>query len=162
MKEQPSPSVVLNRIDLHTDTSHLVTSNQSPRTFSTTLITKTASTTPTSQAGTNQQKHTHKYTANSAHATPISSKLSKSDGMVANSSGGTTTAGYINGLNLTDSSNTSSVSGSGGRLSALRNWLKQSRWRKKDKQTPPTTPQQRTNKPGTESPVYNNDEINGK
>jgi hypothetical protein len=159
MKEQPSPSVVLNRIDLHTDTS-----NQSPRTFSTTLIAKTTSTTPTSQAGTNQPKHTHKYTANSAHTTPISSKLSKSDGMVANSSGGTTTttAGYINGLNLTDSSNTSSVSGSGGRLSALRNWLKQSRWRKKDKQTPPTTPQQRTSKPGMESPVYNNDEINGK
>ena len=29
----------------------------------------------------------------------------------------------------------------GGRLSAIRNWLKQNRWRKKDKQTTPTLPQ---------------------
>lgn len=54
----------------------------------------------------------------------------------------------------------STVGGSGGRLSALRNWLKQTRWRKREKQTPPSTPQHLQKPVGysdqTESPLYHN------
>ena len=45
-------------------------------------------------------------------------------------------------------SGTSTSNVSFGRLTALRNWLKQGKWRKKEKQTPPNTPQKRLHPAG--------------
>ncbi len=153
MKEQPSPSVVLQRIDLHTDLTDLsINSHNGTNTSAATLLTPTRA---------NKQTNPHKHTTNSANTTPISNKLSKSDGMVANSND---SPSFTNSLNLNDSSShVQNITGSGSKLSALRNWLKQTRWRKKDKQTPPSTPKQKNLISATNSPVYSmNDEINGK
>lgn len=110
MKEQPSPTVVLNRMELHTTDTDL-TPARSHRHHVTNHIDNNIESPNQSGLELYQQQNTP----------TNSNKLNRTTN---------------DALNLTDHN----VTGSGGRLSALRNWLKQTRWRRKDKSTPPGTP----------------------
>lgn len=112
MKEQPSPTVVLNRLELHAnDTAQDLTPVRGHHH----QVINTNIESP------NQSGLEFEYSQNQQQNTPTNSgKFNRTS----------------EALNLTDNN----VAGSGGRLSALRNWLKQTRWRRKDKSTPPGTP----------------------
>lgn len=80
MKDQHSPTVVLNRVELHTDTS--LANEHSPKNGPADYDKYATSNLHTIILTDSAKK---KYLTNSGHTTPISNKFSKSDGAVTSS-----------------------------------------------------------------------------
>lgn len=104
MKDQASPTVVLNRVELHAKTSETNESCGSPSMLKHQDVSEFGtikSNAPSIQnmmfnrSNNNGSEIKKNFVTNSAHTTPISNKFSKSDGAVTGSGG-------LNNLNITE------------------------------------------------------------
>lgn len=107
MKDQASPTVVLNRVELHANSSDINETCGSPKMFKHQdaaefgLIKSNGPSIQNMMFNRNSNNGTDikkNFVTNSAHNTPISNKFSKSDGAVTGSGG-------LNNLNITENGN---------------------------------------------------------